>query len=61
MVRVVSPLLHNHELPLLAVRVTDSPAQNVAGPPAVIVAAGKECTVMGATADVLRQPLPSVT
>lgn len=58
---VVSPLLHNHELPALAVSVTDSLAQNVVGPPAVIVAVGNGFTVTLWPVDVFEQPFAFVT
>ena len=34
---VVAPFDHKYELPAEAFKVTDPPAQNVVGPPAVIV------------------------
>ena len=47
---------------LLLVRVTLPPAQNVVGPPAVMVGvAGNGLTVTTVGADVAVQPLPSVT
>ena len=42
---VTAPELQSHELPADAVSVTEPPLQNVVGPPAVIVAAGKAFTV----------------
>ncbi|MNY39593.1 hypothetical protein D3C86_1742840 [compost metagenome] len=43
---VVAPLDHKYVVPVLAVNVTDPPAQKVNGPPAVMVgAAGKAFTV----------------
>lgn len=58
---VTAPLDQSHDEPLLAVSVTSSPAQNVVGPPAVIVAAGRGVAVTVMGADVELQPLPSVT
>jgi hypothetical protein len=43
---VVAPVDHKYEVPVEAVNVTDPPAQNVVGPPAVIVGVeGKAFTV----------------
>ncbi|MES2371857.1 MAG: hypothetical protein V4557_04705, partial [Bacteroidota bacterium] len=58
---VVSPVFHNQELPVLAVRFTEPPAQKVVAPPAVIVADGKAFTVTIVADEVAEQPLPSVT
>ena len=58
---VVSPVDQSQEAPLLAVRTTLPPGQNVVGPDAVTVAAGEGLieTVVGV--DVAAQPFPSVT
>src|SRR5437660_1086295 len=58
---VVAPLDQRYDAPLDAVSVTLPPAQNVVGPPAVIVAAGFALTVTAAGAEVPLQPFPSVT
>ena len=58
---VVAPLDHRYELPALAVSVTLPPAQNVVGPPAVIVAVGAGLTATGVAADVALQPFAFVT
>ena len=58
---VVAPVDQRYELPALAVSVTLPPAQNVVGPPAVIVAVGVVFTVTGVAAEVALQPLPFVT
>jgi hypothetical protein len=42
---VVAPVDHRYDEPALAVSVTDPPAQNVVGPPAVTVATGSGFTV----------------
>ena len=41
---VVSPVSHNHALPVLAVKLTELPEQNVVAPPALIVAVGNTFT-----------------
>ena len=59
---VVAPLDHKYELPLLAVRVTLPPWQNVVAPPGVIVAVGAGFTVTVVGDDVAPQlPLETVT
>jgi hypothetical protein len=58
---VVAPLLHNHELPALAVSVTDPPAQKVVAPDGVIVAVGNGFTVTVCTDEVFSHPLEFVT
>ena len=55
---VVAPLFHSHDKPAEAVNVTEPPAQNVVGPPAVMFAAGKVFTVTNDV--VLLHPLPFV-
>ena len=57
---VVAPFDQRYVLPALAVSVTLPPAQNVVGPPAVIVAVGFGLTVTAVGADVALQ-LPFVT
>lgn len=61
MVCVVKPLLHNHAVPLPAVKLTDPPEQNVVAPLAVIVAVGKAFTVTVVEEDVAEHPLALVT
>ena len=58
---MVAPLLHNHDVPALAVKFTVPPAQNVVAPPAVIVAVGNAFTVTVVNADVAEQPLALLT
>ena len=58
---VVAPFDQRYVLPALAVSVTLPPAQNVVGPPAVIVAAGVGLTVTAVAADVALQPEALVT
>jgi hypothetical protein len=58
---VVAPFDHRYDVPLLAVSVTEPPAQNVVGPPVVIVAAGGAFTVTTVAAEVALQPLAFVT
>ena len=50
-----------YEEPLDAVRTTEPPAQNVVGPPALIVAVGSALTVTLVAAEIAEQPLASVT
>ena len=57
---VVAPFDHRYELPAFAVSVTLPPAQNVVGPPAVIVAVGVALTVTAVAAEVALQPLAFV-
>ena len=58
---VVAPLDHRYEDPALEVSVTLPPAQNVVGPPALIVAVGSGLTVTDVAAEVAEQPLALVT
>ena len=58
---VVAPVLQWYELALDAVSVTLPPAQNVVGPPAVIVGVGFGLTVTTVAAEVPLQPFASVT
>ena len=60
---VVSPVDHKYVVPALDVRVTLPPAQNVSGPPAVMVGvAGSALTVTVVAAEAaLRQPAALVT
>ena len=58
---VVAPFDQRYELPALAVSVTLLPAQNVVGPPAVMVGAGAGLTVTAVAADVALQPDAFVT
>ena len=58
---VVAPVDHRYEDPALEVSTTLPPAQNVVGPPAVIVAAGSGLTVTDVAAEVAEQPLAFVT
>ena len=58
---VVAPFDQAYDAPLLAVSVTEPPAQNVVGPPALIVALGSGLTVTLVGAEVALQPLALVT
>jgi hypothetical protein len=58
---VAAPFDQRYDEPLDAVSVTLPPAQNVVGPPAVMVAAGPGLTVTVVAADVALQPFASVT
>jgi hypothetical protein len=58
---VVVPVDQRYDAALDAVSVTEPPAQNVVGPPAVIVAVGFAFTVTTAGDDVALQPLAFVT
>src|SRR6266550_912004 len=58
---VAAPLLHAYDEADEAVRVTAPPAQNVVGPPAVIVGVGSGLTVTVVAAEVAVQPFASVT
>ena len=58
---VVAPVLHNHELPLPAVKFTEPPVQKAVAPSALMVAAGSAFTVTTLTAEVFEHPLPSNT
>jgi hypothetical protein len=55
-VRVVAPFDQRYDAPLLAVRLTEPPAQKDVGPDAVIVAAGNALTVTAVGEDVALQP-----
>jgi len=54
---VVAPLLHKYDVPVLAVNITEPPAQKVVALPAVMVAVGNEFTVTTVAAEVAEQPL----
>jgi archaellum component FlaF (FlaF/FlaG flagellin family) len=58
---VVAPVDHEYDVPLDAVSVTLPPAQNVVGPPAVMVAVGFALTVTIVGADVALHPFAFVT
>jgi hypothetical protein len=58
---VVAPVDQRYELPLDAVSVTLPPAQNVVGPPAVMLAVGLAFAVTTVGEDVALQPLALVT
>jgi hypothetical protein len=58
---VVAPFDQSQDEPADAVRVTLPPAQNVVGPPAVIVAVGLALTVTAVGEDVALQPAAFVT
>ena len=58
---VVAPFDQRYDAPLDAVSVTLPPAQNVVGPPAVIVAVGIGLTVTTVGAEVALQPFAFVT
>src|SRR5712691_13445204 len=58
---VVAPFDQRYDDPLDAVSVTLPPAQNVVGPPAVILAVGLALTVTVVGAGVVLQPLALVT
>jgi hypothetical protein len=58
---VVAPFDQRYDAPLLAVRVTEPPAQNVVGPDAAIVADGSGLTVTVAADEVALQPFAAVT
>lgn len=57
---VVAPFDHTG-VPAEAVSITEPPEQNVTGPPAVMVAAGKLFTVAEIVEDAEPQPLLTVT
>jgi hypothetical protein len=57
---VVAPFDQRYEAPLLAVSVTEPPAQNVVGPDEVIVADGSALTVTVVAEEAL-QPFAFVT
>ena len=61
MVCEVEPLLHNQDVPLLAVRLTDPPTQKLVAPPAVMVAVGNALTVTIVALDVAEHPFALVT
>jgi hypothetical protein len=50
-------LLHKYDVPVLAVNITEPPAQKVVALPAVMVAVGNEFTVTTVAAEVAEQPL----
>jgi hypothetical protein len=58
---VVAPLDQRYDAPALAVSVTEPPAQNVVGPPAVIVATGGSFTTTVVGAELALQPFAFVT
>ena len=58
---VVAPLDQRYALALDDVSVTEPPAQNVVGPPAVMVGDGGGLTVTLVAAEVAEQPFASVT
>jgi len=58
---VVAPFDQRYDAPLDAVSVTLPPAQNVVGPPGVIVALGSALTVTLVGADAAPQPFAFVT
>ena len=58
---VVAPVDQRYDAPLDAVRVTLPPAQNVVGPPAVMLTAGFAFTVTAVADDVVLQPFAFVT
>jgi hypothetical protein len=58
---VVAPLDQRYDAPLLAVSVTEPPAQNVVAPAAVIVADGSALTVTVVAEEVALQPFAFVT
>jgi len=60
-VGVVAPVDQRYDVPLDAVSVTLPPAQNVVGPPAVIVAVGLALTVTDVGALAALQPAAFVT
>jgi hypothetical protein len=58
---VVALLLHSHEEPAEAVKVTLPPWQKVVGPPGVMVAVGRGLTVTTVGVEVPEQPPETVT
>jgi hypothetical protein len=58
---VVAPVDQRYDELAEAVSVTEPPAQNVVGPPAVIVAVGLAFTITTVAAEVALQPLAFVT
>ena len=58
---VVAPVDQRYDAPLLAVRTTSSPAQNVVSPDALIVATGGGFTVTSVEEEVALQPEALVT
>ena len=58
---VVAPVDQRYDAPLDAVSVTLPPAQNVVGPPAVMLAVGLAFAVTTVGDDVALQPFASVT
>ena len=59
--RVVAPFDQEYDAPLLAVSVTEPPAQNVVGPLGVMVALSGVLTVTAVSGEVDVQPFESVT
>jgi hypothetical protein len=57
---VVAPFDQRYEEAEDAVSVTEPPAQNVVGPPAVMVGVGTAFTVTAMAAEVAEQPFASV-
>jgi hypothetical protein len=57
---VVSLVDQRNELPVLEVNTTESPAQKVVGPPAVMIAAGRGLTLIVVGCETAEHPLPSV-
>jgi hypothetical protein len=60
-VLLTAPVLQKYELPVLAVRITESPWQKMVAPDALIVAAGNAFTVTTVAADVAVPPPEKVT
>ena len=58
---MVAPVFHNQELPALAVKETDPPAQKVVAEPAVMIDTGKLFTVTVVIVEVDEQPCSLVT
>jgi hypothetical protein len=57
---VIAPVDQRYEAPFDAVSVTLPPAQNVVGPPAVMVAVGLALTVTAVDGDIALQPFAFV-
>ena len=58
---MVAPVDHKYEFPVVDVKVTLPPWQNVVAPPAVIVAVGNVFTETTIDSEVFLQPFASVT
>ena len=58
---MVAPVFHNQELPTLAVKETDPPAQKVLAEPGVMVAIGKLFIVTEVDKELAEQPFALVT